>query len=103
MKLVAFLLLSTLAFAAPLDKVKTYAHGHKVTIRRWHGNVWVEAEGLDPFGVGKTVDEAAKDFLKSADIMDHEKNQPVLKYAKPEETPCPADSDVSTACQNSPL
>jgi hypothetical protein len=61
-----------------LDQVKMYAaeHDAKVTVRKWHGNYWVEVDGLDPHGVGKTVDEAAKDFLHCADMMDHEPIDP---------------------------
>jgi hypothetical protein len=104
MKTLAILLLSSsmaLAATSPLDQVKTYAHGHKVTVRHWNGKVWIEAEGLDPFGIGKTVDEAAREFMKSARMMDHE-NPAYLKYAPSTEKPCDAN-DTSAVCQNDPL
>ncbi len=88
------LLLSTTAFAqkkaTPLDQVKAYAAAHDstVTVRTWHGNVWVEVEGLDPHGVGKTIDEAATDFLHCADMMDHEPVDPAQSAAQ-----CPADQN----------
>jgi hypothetical protein len=63
---------------APLDQVKAYAADHdaKVTVRQQDGIWFVEADGLDAFGEGKTIDEAAEDFLHCADMMDHEPVNP---------------------------
>ena len=62
----------------PMQQVDKYAGKRKVTVRRWHGNYWVEVDGVDAHGVGKTVDKAAQDFLYRADMLDHEKNPPML-------------------------
>lgn len=79
--LVLFIALTSYASPKPLDQVRAYAGKHKVTVTRWRGKVWVEAEGLDPFGVGDTLDRAAQSFLDSAGMMDREKNHPQLKKA----------------------
>ena len=65
----------------PMQQVEAYAGKHKVTVRHWHGNYWVEAEGLDAHGVGKTVDQAAQDFLYRADLLDHEPSDPTQVMA----------------------
>lgn len=61
-----------------MDKVNAYAADHdaKVTVTQRGGYYWVEVDGLDPHGVGKTVDEAAEDFMHCADMMDHEPVNP---------------------------
>lgn len=79
--LVFFLSLTAYATPRPLDQVRAYAGKHKVSVTHWRGKVWVEADGLDPFGVGDTVDEAAQSFLDSAGMMDRENNHPQLKKA----------------------
>lgn len=63
---------------SPLDQVKAYAADHdaKVTVRQQDGVWFVEADGLDAFGEGKTVDEAAEDFMHCADMLDHEPVNP---------------------------
>lgn len=65
------------ASLSPIQQVRAYCKGHAVTIRRQNGVVWIEAEGLDMFGVGPTVEAAAKSFLIMADVMDHETKRPV--------------------------
>lgn len=63
---------------ASINRVQDYAADHdtNVTVRP-QGGVWfVEADGLDAFGTGKTIDEAAEDFIHCADLMDHEPVDP---------------------------
>jgi hypothetical protein len=62
----------------PMDKVNAYASDHdaKVTVTKRGGYYWVEVDGLDPHGTGKTIDEAAEDFMHCVDVMDHEPAEP---------------------------
>ncbi len=79
-----------------LDQVKAYcaAHHSKMTVHQGkEGYWWVEGKNLDPFGVAKTVDEAAENFLKSAEMMDSETNHPILKSAPGRLVACPSDQD----------
>lgn len=78
---------------SPMQQVRRYAGKHKVTVRRWHGNYWVEVEGLDAHGVGKTVDKAAQDFLYRADMLDHEQNPPMMLAPPPVPWVCPDEED----------
>jgi hypothetical protein len=52
------------------------AHHEKLTIRKDKGYFWIEMEGSDIFGVGKTEELAAEDFLGCADLIDHEPQDP---------------------------
>ena len=97
--LIVFLLYSSLASGSgrPIDRVRAYAGPHKITVRNWQGNYWVEMEDSDIFGVGPTVDEAAEDFMADADVEAHETNRPHLKKAQPSVEPpkqlgCPQDA-----------
>jgi|SRR6185437_2808797 len=61
-----------------MDAAEAYAAAshHKLTVRHDHGYVWVEMEGSDIFGTGKTEEEAAEDFLSCADLLAHEPTDP---------------------------
>jgi hypothetical protein len=52
------------------------AHHEKLTITRHGGYFFVEMEGSDIFGTGKTEELAAEDFLGCADLFDHEPADP---------------------------
>ena len=64
---------------SPMDRVHAYAGSHAVTVARRNGYWFVEEEGSDIFGTGKTVREAAEDFLADADLEAHETNRPDLQ------------------------
>ena len=68
-----------------LDQVKSYAAAHhaRMTVRKWNGNYWVEVDGLDPCGTGPTVEEAAREFMEDAKMMDSETNAPTPRVATP--------------------
>lgn len=69
-----------------IDYVRIYAAEHNSTIteRKHNGWVWIEMKGSDIFGVGRSEEAAAEDFLGCADLMDHEQNQPLPKAQKPD-------------------
>lgn len=81
MKWLTFALL--LAVLTPMDKVNQYAakiHQRVTITQHSDGYWWIELDkDSDVFGVGKTVDEAAWDFLTAADTVAHETNHPYLK------------------------
>jgi hypothetical protein len=52
------------------------AHHEKLTVTTHGGYYWVEMEGSDIFGTGKTEELAAEDFLGCADLFDHEPADP---------------------------
>lgn len=101
MKYLSIFLLFLLFFSLPaiavkepsaVDQVKAYAAAHrsKMTVRKWHGNYWVEVDGLDPCGVGRTPEEAAREFMADAKMMDAETNAPKSKM---QPFVCPSDQD----------
>jgi hypothetical protein len=61
-----------------IKRVQDYATDHDttVTVKPRGGVWWVEADGIDAFGTGKTVDEAAEDFMHCVDVMEHEPAEP---------------------------
>lgn len=71
-----------------IDQVKAYAAAHesKVEVTKRNGYWWVEVDGLDPHGTGKTIAQAAEDFMRCADIMAHEPADPAHTSAQ-----CPSD------------
>lgn len=62
-----------------MNQVYAWAAGRQVTITPRAGGIWVEVAGADEFGVGKTAEEAAKNFMESVDLMEHELNVPQPK------------------------
>ncbi len=76
-KVILLCFVSSFAFAqsrAPLGQVKDYAAQQNaiITITRRSGFVWLEMSGSEVFGTGRTVDEAAGDFLADLDLVSHE-------------------------------
>ena len=73
--LLLFLLLATPAKPTALSLVQSYAKDHhaKLSIEKRGDYYWIEMSGSDVFGIGKTVESAARDFLADADIVAHEK------------------------------
>lgn len=88
------------AYRDAMDAVKEYAKGHKVTCTKRGGGMWVEAEGLDPFGVGATCEAAAESFLLMAGVMDSEVNRPAKET---KELPCPETGDEPVFCTQSEI
>lgn len=78
MHLVLILLLALTPKPTAMAAVRSYAASthHKLMVRHDHGYVWVEMEGSDIFGVGKTEESAAEDFLSCADLLTHEPKRP---------------------------
>jgi hypothetical protein len=68
--------------------VQKYATDHDtdVTVIPRNGYWWIEADGLDAHGTGKTIEEAAEDFLYTVDMMDHEPAP--AKFVCPEKDYC---------------
>ena len=59
--------------------VHDYAFTHKMELTERKdsaGYIWLEMDGSDIFGVGKTEALAADDFLHCADLIDHEPVDP---------------------------
>jgi hypothetical protein len=74
--LAILLLLAAVPPKPAMDQVKAYAASQHatITITKSGGYLWVEMSDSDVFGIGKTLDEAAQDFMADLDIIQHEKS-----------------------------
>lgn len=78
MHLILILLIALTPKPTAMQQAQAYAVAthHKLTVTPIHGWYFVEMNGSDIFGTGKTPEEAAEDFMHCADLLTHEPADP---------------------------